>query len=112
MDPHPVLDASLAAVSPGAPGLWQMAASLALVLGLILVSVPILRRLLGARLGLGQAGARLRLTQTLPLGGRRFLSLVEVDGQELLLGISSERIELLHVVGGERGFPGIEELGQ
>jgi flagellar biogenesis protein FliO len=85
-----------------------MAASLALVLGLVLISAQVLRRLLGARLGLGQPGARLRLAQTLPLGGKRFLSLVEVDGQGLLLAISSDRIELLHLVG-DKPFPAGEE---
>jgi flagellar biogenesis protein FliO len=110
MDPHPVLEASFAAAG-AEPGLWQMAGSLAVVLGLVFVSAHLVRRLLGARLSLGQAGARLRLAQTLPLGGKRFLSLVEVDGQGLLLAISGDRIELLHLLEGDKPLAMPAELG-
>ncbi len=48
----------------------------------------------------GRRGAkrRLRLRETLPLGERRFLAIVEFHGKELLLGGTANSITLLETV--------------
>ncbi|MBZ5631113.1 MAG: flagellar biosynthetic protein FliO [Acidobacteriia bacterium] len=38
---------------------------------------------------------RLRLSEVLPLGGRRFIALVRVDADEFLVGATGDRLSLL-----------------
>lgn len=47
------------------------------------------------RRGLGARSRRLRLCETLPLGDRRFVALIQVDDQEFLIGASATNIQLL-----------------
>ena len=42
-----------------------------------------------------RADRRLRLRETLPLGDRRFVALVEINGQEFLLGCTQSSVSLL-----------------
>lgn len=53
-----------------------------------------LRRWWGA-LSARRTDRRLQLRETLPLGDRRFVALVEINGQELLLGCTQSSVSLL-----------------
>ena len=39
---------------------------------------------------------RLRLVETLPMGERRFVAIVAVDGHEYLIGSAPQSLQLLH----------------
>lgn len=71
----------------------KMAAALAVIVGLLLLVYWASRKGFGI-LPKPREGA-IRVLETRPLGGRKFLCLVSVRGQELLLGVSHERIEQL-----------------
>jgi flagellar biogenesis protein FliO len=62
----------------------------------------LVRRLAGRlRPGAGaRAGDAIRLVTSRYLGGKRFLTLVEVDGERLLLGLAGDRISLVSRLGG------------
>lgn len=71
----------------------KMVAALAVIIGLLLLLYA------ASRKGFGflpkQSEGAIRVLETKSLGGKKFLSLVSVRGEELLLGISNERIECL-----------------
>jgi len=71
----------------------RMLAGLLLVLGLMLLLYALSKR--GLRWLPGSREGRIQIHETRPLGGKKALCLVEVKGRELLIGVSSERIELL-----------------
>ncbi|MGD8176763.1 flagellar biosynthetic protein FliO [Marinimicrobium sp. ARAG 43.8] len=74
--------------------LLNIALSLLLVVGLILALAWMLRRF-------GHGGPfnrqTMKVVASLPLGTRERLMLVEVGGQQLLLGITPQQIRTLHV---------------
>ncbi len=74
--------------------LAQLGGGLIVVLGLIFVLGYLLRRV-GPMAP--QGGQHIRIISSYPLGPRDRLALVEVGGQQLLLGISPGRISNLHV---------------
>jgi flagellar biogenesis protein FliO len=45
----------------------------------------------------------IRLVSTRALGGKGFLTIVEVDGERLLLGVTGERVALVTKLGAARG---------
>jgi flagellar biogenesis protein FliO len=45
---------------------------------------------------------RLRLVETLPLGERRFVAVLSLDGRELLIGATPHSLALLGEIGEER----------
>ncbi len=70
--------------------------SLLLVIGLILLLAFLAKRFLPKNLiGAGQGGDRLRLIQSLPVGQRRFVSLIEADGKRFLVGVADAQITLI-----------------
>ncbi|MCD4688029.1 MAG: flagellar biosynthetic protein FliO [Desulfuromonadaceae bacterium] len=71
----------------------RMVAGLLLVLGLMLLLFALSKR--GLRWLPGSREGRIHIRETRPLGGKKALCLVEVQGRELLIGVSNERIELL-----------------
>lgn len=77
----------------------RMLAGLLLVLGLMLLLYALSKR--GLRWLPGSREGRIQIRETRPLGGKKALCLVEVKGRELLIGVSSERIELLCEFDGE-----------
>ena len=78
----------------------EVFAGLAVVVALVFGLAILLRRVNMIR----PAGAgRLRILESVPLGTREKLVLVEVDGQALLLGLAPGRIQALHVAGGAAG---------
>ena len=81
----------------GGPGLGEMSqivGALVVVLALIVALAYGAQRL---KLGRVVGGRQLKLVETLPLGPRERLLLVEVGGERLVLGLSGGRIERLHV---------------
>jgi flagellar protein FliO/FliZ len=87
----------LAADKPGDVSLLTPAlkiiAALAVICGLLLLIYA------ASRKGFGflpkQREGAIKILETKPLGGKKFLCLVSVRGEELLLGMSNERIECL-----------------
>jgi flagellar protein FliO/FliZ len=71
----------------------KMLAVLAVLIGLLLLFYAASRKGFGVlpkrRQGL------IQVLETRPLGGRKFLCVVRVRGEELLLGLSNDRIECL-----------------
>lgn len=89
---------SLAASSdPGQESLLiptlKMLGALALVIGLLLLCFAASRK--GLSLLPGKRNGQIHIIETRPLGAKKMLCLVEVRGQELLLGVSGERIDCL-----------------
>ena len=46
-----------------------------------------------------QGGDAIRMVSSRYLGGKRFLTIVEVDGERLLLGLSGDRVSLVAKLG-------------
>lgn len=74
---------------------FDMMGSLMVVLGLIVLLAWLARKYLPKTLtGMGD-GRQLRLIQSLPLGPRRYVSLIEADGRRYLLGVTDSQINLI-----------------
>lgn len=71
----------------------KMIGALGVVVGLLLLFYAASRKGFGV-LPRNRDG-QIRMLETKPLGGKKFLCLVKVRDQELLLGVSNERIEYL-----------------
>ena len=71
----------------------KMTAALAVVIGLLLLLYAASRKGFGI-LPKARDGA-IKILETKPLGGKKFLCLVSVRGEDMLLGMSNERIEYL-----------------
>lgn len=83
-------------LSTGLAGqLAQLGLGLLVVVGLIFLLGYVMRRVGPLA---PQGGQHIRLISSYPLGPRDRLALVEVGGQQLLLGISPGRITTLHVL--------------
>jgi len=76
----------------------QYLLSFALVIALLLGSLWALRKL-QARAGTlrARSSARLKIVETLSVGPRQKVALVQLDGQDVLLGITAQSITPLHV---------------
>lgn len=86
--------APAAGIANGLSGqLAQLGLGLLVVLGLIFMLGYVMRRVGPLA---PQGGQHIRLISSYPLGPRDRLALVEVGGQQLLLGISPGRITTLH----------------
>ena len=68
----------------------------------------LLRRLF--RRGGDSGASRIRLVTSRYLGAKRFLTLVEVDGERLLLGLAGDQVSLVARLGGAR--EGTEDGGE
>lgn len=82
------------------PSGWRTLGSLTLVVGLAGLSLWGLRKV-GRRRLPGGGGGRLRVEETLALGDRRFLSIVGVEGQRLLVALTPQGLSLLARLDGE-----------
>jgi len=60
--------------------------------------IGLLRRLF--RRGGDSGASRIRLVTSRYLGAKRFLTLVEVDGERLLLGLAGDQVSLVARLGG------------
>ena len=71
----------------------KMLGALAVIIGLLLLIYAASRKGFGI-LPKQREGA-IKILETKPLGGKKFLCLVSVRGQDMLLGMSNDRIECL-----------------
>ena len=71
----------------------KMVAALAVIVGILLLCYAASRK--GFRVLPQRKGGLIKILETRPLGGRKFLCVVKVRGEELLLGLSNDRIECL-----------------
>ena len=71
----------------------KMIAALGVVIGILLLLYA------ASRKGFGilpqKKNGQIQVLETRPLGGRKFLCVVKVRGEEMLLGLSNDRIEYL-----------------
>lgn len=81
--------------APNSPGLWGAMLALLLVLALIVGLAWLLKRLPGS--GLRQ-NAQLRIVASLTVGQRERVMVVEVGGQQVLLGVTPHQITPLHTL--------------
>lgn len=93
----------------GVPGggwgdVLRMMTGLGIVLGLLLLLYALARKGVGGLSG-GRTGL-IKIVETRHLGAKKALCVVEVGGEQLLLGIGAERIDLLCRLekGGASGF--------
>jgi len=86
------------------PEMWttavKMIAALALVIGLLFVSLHVFKRMYKNKLG-GQTGDLIRVLASSYVGVKKNVTLVEVPGTVLVLGITNDRITLLSEIGRE-----------
>ena len=75
--------------------LFRTLGALILVLGAFLLLLWGARKLFPQQLGIGVSGSHLRLLQSLPLGPKRYVSLIEADGKRLLVGVTETQINLI-----------------
>ena len=71
----------------------KMAAALAVVIGILLLLYAASRK--GFKVLPQKKNGLSQVVETRPLGGRKFLCVVKVRGEEMLLGMSNDRIEYL-----------------
>lgn len=70
--------------------------SLLFVLALIVITAWAARRFLFDKLGVtNKTQSRMFVVQNLPLGARRHVSLIEVDGKRYLLGVTDQQVNLI-----------------
>lgn len=76
----------------------QYLLSFGLVIALLLASLWGLRKLQSGMVGArGRSAARLKIVETLSIGPRQKIALVQLDGQDVLLGITAQSINALNV---------------
>jgi flagellar protein FliO/FliZ len=73
------------------PNVWRMLGGLVVVLGLLLGLAWLLRRGVVAK----RSSGVLSVETALPLGDRRSLVIVAVEGRRLLIGLSSNQVSLV-----------------
>ncbi|WP_454832975.1 flagellar biosynthetic protein FliO [Pseudoxanthomonas wuyuanensis] len=81
--------------APSTPGIGGAFVALILVLGLILGLAWLLKRMPGTGLGLRQ-NDQLRVVTMLAVGGKERLMVIEVGGEQLLIGVAAGGINTLH----------------
>lgn len=79
-------------------GMLRSVLAAAAMLAVLLAVAWLARRMSGLRLDRSGGEERIRLVSQKPLGMREKLVLVEVDGARVLLGITQNRIQRLHLV--------------
>ncbi len=71
----------------------KMVAALAVIIGILLLVYAASKK--GFAFLPQKKGGLIKVIETRPLGGRKFLCIVKVRDEELLLGLSNDRIECL-----------------
>ena len=79
----------------------------ALVIAVLLGSLWALLKLQGGGLMRAKADARLKIVETLSIGPRQKIALVQLDGQDLLLGVTAQSITPLHSSSTARAGAGV-----
>lgn len=88
---------------PEGPGLLRSVGALIVVLGLFGLCLWLLRRG-GLALPGRQATRSMHVESALPLGERRQLVIVRVEGRRLLLGLSAMQVSLVADLGADEAF--------
>ncbi|MEH6442315.1 MAG: flagellar biosynthetic protein FliO [Oceanospirillaceae bacterium] len=95
-DEQLVTDKSPGIEALGAPSLgssvWQMGLGLLFVLGLILLLAWLMRRVTGIQ----GSKQHIKIVSAINVGNRERAVLVEVGGEQLLLGVAAGQVSLLH----------------
>ncbi|MCB1052349.1 MAG: flagellar biosynthetic protein FliO [Acidobacteria bacterium] len=78
-----------------APSGFKVIGSLFVVLGLIVLFGYLARKFLPQTLITQKNAGHMRILQNLPLGGGKFVSLIEAEGQKLLIGVSEKHLNLI-----------------
>ncbi|MEM9603864.1 MAG: flagellar biosynthetic protein FliO [Pseudomonadota bacterium] len=86
--------------------LWRTGGSLVLLIVLIVAAIWFLRR---AGAGPRGAGRQIAFVDALALGQRERLVLVQVGGEQILLGVSPGRVERVHVLENPVVFDPVED---
>lgn len=76
-----------------ASNLIQVIAALGAVIGLFLVMAWVMRRFAQ---GPGMAGGHMKILSAMSVGTREKILVVDVEGQQLLLGVTGQQISTLH----------------
>lgn len=92
---QPAAPVAVGAYAPSTPGLGGAFAALLLVIALIVGLAWLFKRLPGG--GFNQADG-LRVVASIPLGSRERAAVVQVGGEQLLVGIGAGGIRTLHVL--------------
>jgi len=79
--------------APSAPGMFGAVFALLMVLGLIVGLGWLLKRMPGSSF---RSAEGLKIVANLPLGAKERVVVVEVNGQQLLLGVTAGGINTLH----------------
>jgi flagellar protein FliO/FliZ len=81
----------------------KMIAALGFVLAILFMLLFALRRLSGGRIGAGK-GNRIQIVESHYMGVKKSISLVQVPGKVLVVGITSDRMQLLDTLSEEIEF--------
>jgi flagellar protein FliO/FliZ len=87
--------AKVGSQAPSSPGLFGAVFALLLVLGLIVGLGWVLKRMPGSGF---RPAVGLKLVASLPLGAKERVVVVEVNGEQLLLGVTAGGINTLHTL--------------
>ncbi len=90
---QPVFAADAAAEPSLLGSSLKMVAALAVIVGILLLFYHFSRK--GFGVFPQKKSGLIKIIETRPLGGRKYLCIVKVRGEELLLGLSNDRIECL-----------------
>ncbi len=92
------------------PYVINLVVALAIVIALILLITWLLKLTIGRRFSFGSSGL-LQVVASVPLGDRRFISVIRVGERYYLIGISSGEISLLSTLDADEIKPYIEKSG-
>ncbi len=90
---------------PPAPSGWRALGSTLLVAGLAGGGLWAFRKY-GVRKLPGSGGSRLKIEESLALGDRRFVSILRADGEQFLVALTPQGIQLLGRLDGPEAAPG------
>lgn len=80
----------------------KMVAAMAIIIGIMLLFLALSKK--GFKVLPQKKGGLINVVETRPLGGRKFLCVVRIRDEELLLGLSNDRIECLTKLAGGSDF--------
>jgi flagellar protein FliO/FliZ len=93
------------------PYILNLVVALAIVIGLILLITWLLKITMGRRFSFGGSGL-LQVVASVPLGERRFISVLRVGERYYLIGISAGEISLLSTLDADEIKPYLESRSQ
>jgi flagellar biogenesis protein FliO len=95
-----------------AASLVKMLSALALVLGLLVGSAFLLKKLMGRTVESGAAGAAITILATKYLGPKNAIVLVDIVGHVVAVGVSPQQITPLVELGGDEAREKLRSLGR